>query len=169
MPAASIKSFASKSGKSEAEVERLWNKAKERAKEQGHTEDWPYIVGILKTMLGMNEETEVPVALLEQEGGGATTASATTTADYPIKPPAGGYTKPKRRVIPDSVIYGLATFNVDASDFMGMSKARMTGARYPIRNEKVKEYMRENGYSKAYILKYEDNILKIGKHMTVAK
>lgn len=34
------------------EDERLWNKAKERAKEQGHTEDWPYVMGIFQRMKG---------------------------------------------------------------------------------------------------------------------
>ena len=30
--------------------EKLWNKAKSLAEEQGHKEDWPYIVGIFKRM-----------------------------------------------------------------------------------------------------------------------
>lgn len=51
---AQIASFAKKSGKSKKEVERLWNKAKKLAAEQGREEDWPYIVGILKRMLGIN-------------------------------------------------------------------------------------------------------------------
>jgi len=169
MPASIVKSFAAKAGKSVPEVESLWQKAKESAAKGGHSEDYPYIVGILKKMLGLNEDIEVPCALLEDgEGAGTTAAAATTTADYPIKPVAVGG-PPKKRVVPDSVIMGMPSFNVDQNDFIGMSKARMTGSRYPIANEKVKQYMRENGYGRPYILNHQGNILKIGKHMTTAK
>jgi len=34
------------------EDERLWSKAQEIAKEQGHTEDWAYVTGIYKKMKG---------------------------------------------------------------------------------------------------------------------
>jgi len=50
-----VKSFADKTGKSEAEVEKLWDKAKKIAKESGREEDYAYITGILKKMLGLNE------------------------------------------------------------------------------------------------------------------
>lgn len=50
-----VKSFASESGKTVAEVEKLWNKAKASAKKQGKTEDddgfFKLVVGILKKML----------------------------------------------------------------------------------------------------------------------
>lgn len=55
MPAPIIKSFAEKSGKTEKEVEELWDKAKEIAKESNRDEDYAYIVGILKKMLRINE------------------------------------------------------------------------------------------------------------------
>jgi hypothetical protein len=55
MPANIVKSFADKTGKSEAEVEKLWNKAKEIAADNGHKEDYEYITGILKKMLSINE------------------------------------------------------------------------------------------------------------------
>jgi hypothetical protein len=55
MPSNIIKSFADKTGKTEKEVELLWDKAKEIAKEAGHEEDYDYIVGILKRMLKINE------------------------------------------------------------------------------------------------------------------
>lgn len=55
MPANIIKSFAEKSGRSEKEVEELWNKAKEIAKDNNHEEEYDYIVGILKKMLKINE------------------------------------------------------------------------------------------------------------------
>lgn len=55
MPASIIKSFAEKSGKSEKEVEELWNKAKEIASENNQDNNYDYIVGILKKMLKINE------------------------------------------------------------------------------------------------------------------
>ena len=51
MPATMIPSFAKRSGKSEKEVERLWHKAKDLAVDGGHSEEYDYIVGILKRML----------------------------------------------------------------------------------------------------------------------
>lgn len=55
MPANIVKSFADKTGKSEQEVDKLWNKAKEVAVEAGEAENYAYITGILKKMLGLNE------------------------------------------------------------------------------------------------------------------
>jgi hypothetical protein len=55
MPNAVINSFAEKTGKSVAEVDKLWNKAKEIAKEAGEGENYAYITGIVKKMLGLNE------------------------------------------------------------------------------------------------------------------
>lgn len=57
MPANIVKSFAEKTGKSVAEVEKLWDKAKESAKESGQSENYAYITGILKKMFGLNEHT----------------------------------------------------------------------------------------------------------------
>lgn len=58
MPAPSIMSFAKQTGKSEKEIERLWDKAKRLAKEEGHKESdgddfYAYVTGILKKMLGI--------------------------------------------------------------------------------------------------------------------
>ena len=55
MPSSIIKSFAKNSGKSLKEVETLWQKAKDIAKEEGRDEEYDYIVGILKRMLKLNE------------------------------------------------------------------------------------------------------------------
>jgi hypothetical protein len=67
MPANTVKSFAEKTGKSVAEVEKLWDKAKEVASEAGETENFAYITGILKKMLGLNESTSSFKEFLEQE------------------------------------------------------------------------------------------------------
>lgn len=72
MPAPSIKALAKKSGKSEAEAEKLWSKAKEEAKgsklKDGSTvpdkesafkdKDWAYVTGIFKKMLGLKESLD---------------------------------------------------------------------------------------------------------------
>lgn len=55
MPSSIVLSFAKQTNKSVEEVEELWNKAKEIAKEQGQENNYAYITGILKKMLGLNE------------------------------------------------------------------------------------------------------------------
>lgn len=58
MPTPQIKNFSKKSGKSVSEVEKLWNKAKELATDMGKKDDFKYITGILKNMLGMEEDIQ---------------------------------------------------------------------------------------------------------------
>lgn len=55
MPSSIVLSFAKQTNKSVEEVEELWNKAKKIAKEQGQENNYAYITGILKKMLGLNE------------------------------------------------------------------------------------------------------------------
>lgn len=47
-----VKSLANKYNKTIDEVEKLWKKAKKSAADSGHKEDYAYITGILKKMLG---------------------------------------------------------------------------------------------------------------------
>lgn len=57
MPSDIIEPFAKKSGKSKGEVEKLWNKAKKIAIETvGDNNYYAFAVGVLKNMLGINEE-----------------------------------------------------------------------------------------------------------------
>jgi len=62
MPAALVQTMADKTGKSVAEVEKLWDKAKEIASKEykGVPEDsdryYAVVVGILKKMLGIKEQ-----------------------------------------------------------------------------------------------------------------
>lgn len=66
MPAVILKTFAKRTGKSAAEVEKLWNKAKARAAKEGRPKDWAYITGILKRMLGIKQEqSDAPVRAKE--------------------------------------------------------------------------------------------------------
>ncbi len=53
MPALIVKSLAQKTGKSVKDVERLWSKAKEAAKENGRSEE---IISDLCGIINTNEE-----------------------------------------------------------------------------------------------------------------
>lgn len=66
MPIPFIKQLAQKSGKSEAEVDKLYRKAKIIARKEKHGNEYDYIVGILKKMLSLNE-SELDSYLKEKE------------------------------------------------------------------------------------------------------
>lgn len=55
MPAALLKSFSEKTGKSLKRIEHLWKIATKAAKRQGHDGEYDYMVGTLKRMLGLTE------------------------------------------------------------------------------------------------------------------
>lgn len=67
MPANIVKSFAEQTGKSEAEVEKLWKEAKKIAADNGHKEEYDYIVGILKKMLKLNESESFKEYLIQKQ------------------------------------------------------------------------------------------------------
>ena len=71
MPTPMVIKFAKQTGKPVAEVEKLWDKAKESAKDNGWEESedgfYPYVVGILKSMLGIKDTLEEQVAYLMGE------------------------------------------------------------------------------------------------------
>lgn len=50
-----LKSFAKQSGKSLKDVEKLWVKAEAEASKMGQKDNYAYITGILKNMLGIDE------------------------------------------------------------------------------------------------------------------
>jgi hypothetical protein len=74
MPSVFVKNLSKESGKSEKEIEKLWNKAKEitsetfskKEKDFGDKE-YKYTVGIVKNMLGMEESRFDPSMFLESE------------------------------------------------------------------------------------------------------
>jgi hypothetical protein len=82
MPVNMVQKYADETGKSVSEVEKLWTKAKEVAKEAGRKEDdenfYPYVVGILKKMLGLKEE----------DVSQATSTTSSAGVDSPV--PASG-------------------------------------------------------------------------------
>ena len=63
MPNSLVQSFAKKSGKSVQEVEKLWTKAKDIAKEKGldDADVYAYTVGILKKILSISEDFAIGV------------------------------------------------------------------------------------------------------------
>lgn len=63
MPNSLVQSFAKKSGKSLEEVEKLWNKVEDIAKEKGLEDEYmyAYTVGILKKMLSISEDFAIGV------------------------------------------------------------------------------------------------------------
>jgi hypothetical protein len=70
MPPALVKSLAQQAGTSEERAERLWKEATKAAEEQGRKDDYAYITGIFKRMLGLTSEGVL--------------GEATTSPDYPL-------------------------------------------------------------------------------------
>lgn len=72
MPQAVVKSFANKSGKSKAEVEKAINTAKKEAKDMGKSESknendyWQFVIGVAKKILGIDESMETHGAILAE-------------------------------------------------------------------------------------------------------
>ena len=77
MPSNIVKSFSDKTGKSEEEVERLWKKAQGLAIDNDIDKDsesfYPYVVGILKRMLKIEDDEldEEPSITTSTVGGSA--------------------------------------------------------------------------------------------------
>lgn len=73
MPSNIVKSFAEKTGKSESEVERLWNIAKDEVGKKGIPEDsdryYKIVTGILKRMLKIDEESSPTITTTSVEVG----------------------------------------------------------------------------------------------------
>ena len=55
MPAPLVKAVAKRQGKSVESLEKKWDEAKAKAAEEGHKEDWPYVVSIFKNMAGLKD------------------------------------------------------------------------------------------------------------------
>jgi len=71
VPVPALQPLATKSGKSLQAVEDLWSRAKAQAEKAGHKEDFAYIMGILKRMLGLSEKFRAEDAVLLAEAFGA--------------------------------------------------------------------------------------------------
>lgn len=52
MPASVVDTVSKKCNISKSEAEKKWKEAKKKAADEGHTEDWPYVMEIFKHMVG---------------------------------------------------------------------------------------------------------------------
>jgi hypothetical protein len=59
LPAPVLQGLAKQAGITLAKAEEYWDKAKKLAKDQGHEDDYAYIVGIVKKMMGLTKESHV--------------------------------------------------------------------------------------------------------------
>jgi alpha-L-fucosidase len=57
MPSNVLASLAKQAGVSLDKAEEYWDRAKEQAAKQGHKDDYAYIVGIVKKMLGLESQS----------------------------------------------------------------------------------------------------------------
>lgn len=55
MPSSFVKKVAKEKDISVDEAEKKWDEAKEKAKEEGHGDDYAYVTAIFKKMVGMKE------------------------------------------------------------------------------------------------------------------
>lgn len=76
MPTPQLKTFAQQSGKTVAEVEKLWQKAKKIADEMGEGGNYAYVTGVLQSILGLDEQSVRKVvgaayseAVMSDDGG----------------------------------------------------------------------------------------------------
>ena len=53
-------------------------------------------------------------------------------------------------------LYILPVFEVEEMDFLGATKIRRDGTKYKLRNEKVKQYLSENGFRATIVIKNKD-------------
>lgn len=69
--------------------------------------------------------------------------------------------KDKKMIEPDCMFNGFPCFNVDSNDFFAASTHRRNGTRHKIRNEKVRQFMKENGWRMPFMIKYEGNHFRV--------
>jgi Zn ribbon nucleic-acid-binding protein len=186
MPANIVKSFAEKTGKSESEVEKLWDKAKASVdKPESDPSYYPNVTSILKKMLGLNEGYECPncqrIDDFIVEGNAeyvecshcgyivtndqlstlkTEEVAASTSSDIAVVPGGGSVTK---RVLPDGKHGDFDYFDVDYANFSTASQARVMRQRYNFTDQRVNDYMRQNNYSRPFYVKHKDHMVKVGK------
>jgi len=76
MPSAYVKKIAAKKNISIDRAETLWSKAKTLAADQGHAEEFDYITGIFKRMVG-EQVTYIEFMKIFEEGEPTNTSSNT--------------------------------------------------------------------------------------------
>ena len=211
MPNNVVVSFAKKTGKSEEEIESLWDDTKKIVKneypdvEEDNDKFFQLITGILKKRLKLETVTVMHSLKFPKETFTLSEAkswiklndfdfiginrhensyefvlndteqfetfetkelredvevvmgeAATVTGDIAINP-----SPQLKKVEPDSEHLGLPCFHVDSNDYFGGSVARRSGQRYAFANEKVRAFLRQSGYRKPFLVKYENNFLRV--------
>jgi len=63
MPASAVYSLAKRVGLSTAEAEKRWEMAKAAAEDQGHNNEYDYIMGVYKKMIGLDESQQLEEAV----------------------------------------------------------------------------------------------------------
>jgi hypothetical protein len=97
MPASIIKSFAKKTGKSVSEIEKKWQEAKKIAASMGKKEEYDYIVGILKNILGINESiTDIFLKSGKNFKEFYEEITSSDLGELPENPPVGSFKKRKK-------------------------------------------------------------------------
>lgn len=152
MPASVVKGLAKQSGKSEAEVEKLWDKAKGLAKkeypdvEPDSDRYFKIITGILKNMVGISEGEE-------------NMDESTTTGDIAVNPQKLGDMQSRFKY--DKEHYGMPCFIVSEEDYRALSVAHRSGGRYNVQDERVRNFMQETQYRKPFCAECNDQMVKI--------
>lgn len=87
MPSPYVKKLAQDTGKSVAEIEKLWDKAKEitsdtfgKAEADFSSKEYKYTVGIIKNMLGVNENLLNPAVFMKSNKSAKDFIKETTTS-----------------------------------------------------------------------------------------
>ena len=99
------------------------------------------------------------VVLREEEGVSA--SSGTLSTDIATPDIAAFKRDDKGKICPDSIHMGLKCFDVESTDYFRAATFREKGARYKINNEKVRAFMKEDGYRSSFLIKYENNYVKV--------
>lgn len=148
MPNNVVKSLAKKSGKSVDDVEKLWDKAKKIAVDDGRSEDdedfYPYVTGILKKMLKIKEDLDDETILgliSEMTGTGA------------VAMPQG----------PTGTVNGYPYFDADEDMFFNLHRKKRKSGQWFDKYYKFSEVAKfaRNNRGKAFYLKYNDMYRKI--------
>jgi hypothetical protein len=83
MPVAYIDKLVDQGKGSRADLEKKWDKAKKLAADQGHSEEYDYIVGIFKKMIGESHLKSFKQFINMLEDGEPTTSVSSGGVDNP--------------------------------------------------------------------------------------
>jgi len=87
MPSAYVATLAKKKGITNAKSEKRWKKAKQLASDQGHADEYDYITGIFKRMMGEDNVSSFKDLMVEEgeEGEPTNVSGQNDNPDLPLK------------------------------------------------------------------------------------